>query len=212
MRYRSKYDAQQDHRENYRSDAISKGKGTPSIRDHYRCMWVYEKTPADSVVLDIGCNTGLFSLPLQEKKNCYVRGIDIVPELVAIAKSKGVRAEVGEAENLSQFEDNKFNVVLMCEVLEHLYNPYHAISEAWRVLSKGGVLIITIPHPKSVICQTLGDFHHQNFSVEQIYSLMYSRFKEGNVLYTEIPFTESYCLEVGIDKSDPQYLGLECIK
>lgn len=212
MKYRSKKDAQKDHIDNYRSDAIVKGKGTTQSRDFYRYMWVLDQTPENSIVLDIGCNTGLFSIPLQEKKNCYVRGIDIVPELVEVAKQRGVRAEVGEAENLSQFENNKFDIVLCCEVLEHLFNPMHAISEIHRVLKVGGKLIVTVPHPASKICESLGDFHHQNFTGESIFKLMFSKFNDGDVMYNEIAFTENYCNEMGIPISDPQYLGLEAYK
>tara|TARA_R110000824_G_scaffold194375_5_gene376994 strand:+ start:4534 stop:5175 length:642 start_codon:yes stop_codon:yes gene_type:complete len=212
LKYRSKNDAQKDHIDNYRSDGISNAKGTPQSRDFYRYMWVLDQTPENSIVLDIGCNTGLFAIPLQEKKNCYVRGIDIVPELVEKAKKRGVRAEIGEAENLSQFENNKFDVVLCCEVLEHLFNPMHAISEIHRVLKVGGKLIVTVPHPASKICESLGDFHHQNFTGESIFKLMFSKFKNGDVMYNEMAFTENYCNEMCIPIADPQYLGLEAYK
>tara|TARA_R100000789_G_C3015091_1_gene152264 strand:+ start:810 stop:1448 length:639 start_codon:yes stop_codon:yes gene_type:complete len=212
LKYKNKIDAQGDHIKNYRSDGLNNGKGTYLSRDYMRFLWVMEKTPEGSIVLDIGCNTGIFSIPLQTEKKCYVRGIDVVPEIVEIAKKRGVRAEVGEAENLSQFGDKKFDTVLCCEVLEHLYNPFDAIAEAWRVLKKGGIMLVTIPHPFSKICETLGDFHHQNFTAEKIYNVMYSRFKRDSVSYYEIPFVKDYCEKFGISPSAPQYLCLEAKK
>jgi len=41
------------------------------------------------------------------------------------------------------FQDNKFEIILCTEVLEHLKNPSMAISEMRRVLKEGGKLILT---------------------------------------------------------------------
>ncbi|HKR22179.1 MAG TPA: methyltransferase domain-containing protein, partial [Pyrinomonadaceae bacterium] len=45
------------------------------------------------------------------------------------------------------FEDNSYDLVLCCEVLEHLLiNPSHTLYEAHRVLRPGGHLLITTPN------------------------------------------------------------------
>jgi len=45
------------------------------------------------------------------------------------------------------YEDNSFNVVLFCEVIEHLLSdPVHALTEIRRVLKPGGDLIVTTPN------------------------------------------------------------------
>ena len=38
-----------------------------------------------------------------------------------------------------------YDTVLMCELLEHVENPFDVLKEATRVLKPGGILIITIP-------------------------------------------------------------------
>lgn len=44
-------------------------------------------------------------------------------------------------------EDNRYDVVLFCEVLEHFtMHPLHALNEVWRVLKPDGVLVLTTPN------------------------------------------------------------------
>jgi len=42
-------------------------------------------------------------------------------------------------------KDCHFDSALMCEVIEHLENPEGVIRESFRILKKGGVLILTAP-------------------------------------------------------------------
>jgi 2-polyprenyl-3-methyl-5-hydroxy-6-metoxy-1,4-benzoquinol methylase len=211
VKYSSKDEAQQDHIDNYRSDGVQKGKGTQHSADHHRAEFLLTNTPKESYVLDVGVNGGTIALPLV-KLGCYVKGIDIVPELVEKAKERGIFAEIGEAENL-EFPDNKFDVVICSEVLEHLYDPLPAIEEAYRVLKPGGRYIITVPHPQSLMAEgKLGDYHQQNFSGEIIDTLFHSVFEKGNVKFKSIPYTKRYCRVNGIDPNRPQWLGLVAVK
>ena len=48
---------------------------------------------------------------------------------------------------LYPYEDATFDVVLFCEILEHLIvDPIKAIAEINRVLKQGGYLILTTPN------------------------------------------------------------------
>jgi SAM-dependent methyltransferase len=45
------------------------------------------------------------------------------------------------------YEDNSFDVVLYCEIIEHLLmNPVHTLREIHRVLKPGGIAIVTTPN------------------------------------------------------------------
>lgn len=49
------------------------------------------------------------------------------------------------------FDDDRFEAVLFCELIEHLYrNPFHVLAEIFRVLRPGGVLILTTPNLASL--------------------------------------------------------------
>jgi SAM-dependent methyltransferase len=50
-------------------------------------------------------------------------------------------------DGLFPFDENAFDVVLFCEIIEHLiHDPIKVLKEIKRVLKKGGILIITTPN------------------------------------------------------------------
>ena len=44
------------------------------------------------------------------------------------------------------FVDNEFKEVIMCQVLEHLYEPLRVMEELVRICKKDAVITITVPH------------------------------------------------------------------
>ena len=94
-------------------------------------------------VLDIGAGSGHLGFLLKEKMpHIKYLGVDIRPENVAYMQNRGLNAQQGISENLSQFADKSFDVVVLAEVLEHLPNPGKAYTEAFRI---GKKVITTVP-------------------------------------------------------------------
>lgn len=212
MRYKSIEEAQQDHIKNYRSDGLKKGKGTRYSPDYYRVKFIVDKVPENSKVLDVGCNTGVISIRLKDK-DCHVKAIDIVQDLVDKAKWQGIFAEQGTAEDLSRYHSDTFDVVVCSEVLEHLFDPLPAMKEAYRVLKPGGKYLVTVPHPDSCMNESLGDYHQTNFSGPVIDTLFKSVFpKKDQCFVWNIPYIPEYCEVNNVDPNRPQWLGLECTK
>jgi len=89
-------------------------------------------------VLDVGGKKenkrGSFRPPLDEVKSWEYLNVDkeTKPDYYCSAAAIPV-------------DDNTFDIVLMSEVLEHLENPEEVLSECYRVLKKGGTLILTVP-------------------------------------------------------------------
>lgn len=50
---------------------------------------------------------------------------------------------VADILNMPEVQSNHYGVVLLCEVLEHLANPFLAFKEATRILRVGGLFICT---------------------------------------------------------------------
>jgi len=221
-RFKSKEDSQNYHRENYRSDGVSKQYGNPNQSHYLRVLYFTEQVSPKSKVLDVGCNGG--SLGIHFLNNgCHVNGIDIVKDLVEKAKRRGIFAIEGEAEDLSHYDDESFDYVTCGEVLEHLYDPFEAVKEAYRVLKKGGKYILSVPHPSSFMCDDkLGDYHHQNFTLEMLNTLIYSYFEKDSAKITEIPYIERFNLSegikpIGVDDNGnniypPQWVGITATK
>ena len=102
----------------------------------------------DSVVLDGGCGLGrwLFFLRRLGYKNLI--GVDFTtPPLEIIKKhDKEIKVIVGNADSLP-IEDSSIDLYLSMGVIEHFEDgPEKALSEAYRVLSKEGKMIISVPY------------------------------------------------------------------
>lgn len=96
--------------------------------------------------LDVGCGDGGTSGPwLTAHAESYL-GVDISESAVQMATERGLDARaITDATDLP-FEDGSFDLAVCSEVLEHLFEPQHAIAEIRRVLTPGGRLIATMPN------------------------------------------------------------------
>ena len=87
-------------------------------------------------VLDAGAGRGAYRDLLKTYAEEYV-GMDIAPSAATTA--------VGDAQRLP-FAAASFDTVFCSQVLEHVPEPWLALSEFRRVLRPGGRLILTAPH------------------------------------------------------------------
>ena len=101
--------------------------------------------PGKTSVLEVGCGGGILSEEMA-RKGFITTGIDPSELSLKSAASHAresnlvINYEKGTGENLP-FEDNSFNVVLCCDVLEHVQDLPKVISEISRVLKNGGLFI-----------------------------------------------------------------------
>lgn len=97
-----------------------------------------------NVIFDAGCGpeTRFFSdLP----QNAWAIGLDIDRENVEKAKKASTGNTsliVGSLQNLP-FVEEAFDLIVCCDVLEHIREPHKAIKELAMILRKGGILLIT---------------------------------------------------------------------
>jgi ubiquinone/menaquinone biosynthesis C-methylase UbiE len=128
------------------------GSTNPVVR---RLMSNFERTlgelflqAAPSSVLDVGCGEGVlthqWALALGDKR---IVGIDLDdPKLLAEQATRtapNLEYRVMKAENMP-FADDEFGLATAIEVLEHVPDPAHTISEMARV-AKGGHLLVSVP-------------------------------------------------------------------
>ena len=76
-------------------------------------------------------------------KNIYYYPVDFNPEIYE-ARNIHIRDKV-DMENLAQYEDEMFDFIYHCHVLEHIPNDLKAMNELYRVLKKGGACITLVP-------------------------------------------------------------------
>lgn len=94
------------------------------------------------MVLDVGCGTGGNLLLFDGQ----VVGLDISLRALSFAKRRGSNAWLcqGKAEALP-FKNDTFDLVLALDLLEHLPDDVQGLREMYRVLKKGGTLLVTVP-------------------------------------------------------------------
>jgi ubiquinone biosynthesis O-methyltransferase len=100
-------------------------------------------------ILEVGCGNGDFSNYLSLHYNANITGVDFSNESIKIANQKKdsfntttSSFKVSNAENLL-FENEEFDIVISCECLEHVPSPQKMIDELYRVVKKGGRVILT---------------------------------------------------------------------
>lgn len=96
----------------------------------------------EKFILDAGANTGVF-LDLLKKYSTSLAGIEPSREATGYAKDNYnidiQNSVIAEAD----LEDEKFDVVAMWDVIEHLYDPFGDLSFLHRKTKKGGVIFIS---------------------------------------------------------------------
>lgn len=102
------------------------------------------RVSADDRVLDVGTGPGLVAAEVA-KRGAKALGIDFSEAMIAEAKQLHPEVEFKEASaEALPFDDESFDCVAGNFVLHHLGQPDVAMSEAYRVLRKGGRVGFTI--------------------------------------------------------------------
>lgn len=99
-------------------------------------------------VLDVGCGNGNISLFLGQK-GYQVKGIDISPEAIQVAKGRNNMDQVSfEVQPAEELRDNgeRYKAIVCSEVLEHLDEPQNLVAVLYDILDDDGVLVVTVPN------------------------------------------------------------------
>ena len=93
--------------------------------------------------LDIGCGHGTVSSDLI-KQGYEVSAIEINKDAIKSLEKKGFIVYEKDISKPLNFR-KKFDVVLILDVLEHLFDPYYLLKESTKLIKKDKYLIVTIP-------------------------------------------------------------------
>jgi len=95
-------------------------------------------------ILDVGAGTGDF-LVEAKNQNFTVNGVE--PNVNASLKAQEKNIELKPS--LEAFENQKFDIITLWHVLEHLPNLNDQVTRLRNLLNENGVLIIAVPNYKS---------------------------------------------------------------
>lgn len=111
--------------------------------------------PEGHRLLEVGTGAGFF-LKAAARAGWDVAGVELSEEGAAFARDRlglDVRQERAEA---MTFEPGSFDVAVMSEVIEHLFDPRAVLEAVWRALRPGGVLLVTTPNFAAASRHALG--------------------------------------------------------
>ena len=121
-------------------------------------------------VLDLGCGTGYGSAELISMGAKSVDGVDLSKGAIGFAranyKKNRLSFKIADALNLP-FKDNTFDCVVSFEVIEHVKDYTKYLTEAFRVLKKGGYFIFSTPN---IMQYRRGSshYHFKEFSAQEL--------------------------------------------
>jgi ubiquinone/menaquinone biosynthesis C-methylase UbiE len=145
--------------DHYKKDAVEfnyfeERKGATAQDERRVREYIISKIPKEvSSILDVGCGNGWVAKEFLSKRKTVV-SLDIsvtnpaiVNKLYSNPKHFGVAADSFHL----PFNDNSFDCVIASEIIEHVYDPSEFVKELFRVVKKGGRLIITTPYKEKLI-------------------------------------------------------------
>lgn len=117
-----------------------------SVPDRSLAEWVLTRAQirGGERILDVGCGNGIYYDKLQDyfPEVEYI-GLDLLEAMIQnhpLKKDDG-KLLLADAQDLP-FEDNSFDIVMANHTLHHVSDMDQAISEARRILKKGGLFVV----------------------------------------------------------------------
>lgn len=117
-----------------------------------RVHWVCAQVQGGRI-LDVGCSQGIVPI-LLGREGKKVLGVDSDRDAIAVAKAHMDAGPAHVAANVDfvvadfmahEFDEQRFDSVIMSEVLEHLVDPTAFVERAAKLLNADGRLIVTVP-------------------------------------------------------------------
>ena len=116
-----------------------------ALKSKQRTIQRYIHQPGE--LLDIGCGTGHF-LAEMKKNGWTVTGLEPSEKARKIAlETNGISAI--NPDYLYGFSENKFQVISMWHVLEHVHTLEEYIQQIFKILDDSGIFIIAVPNSNS---------------------------------------------------------------
>lgn len=136
-------------------------------------------------VLDAGCGEG-YGTDLVAAVAAEAIGVDYEEPVIRRAQERYPRARFQTANLVSlPFEDERFDVVVSMQVIEHLHSPQEFLTECRRVLRPDGVLLISTPNRLTFSPDGMRNpFHTFEFAPEELRATIARAFGRVELLGT----------------------------
>jgi SAM-dependent methyltransferase len=97
-------------------------------------------------VLDLGCATGTTGAALKRRQAVEVVGVEREPAYALEAEQRIDRVVGADAEALDPESLGRFDALIAADVLEHLVDPWTALTRYAGLLRPGGTAVVSLPN------------------------------------------------------------------
>lgn len=118
-------------------------------------------------LLDVGCGEGDF-LNMFDKKNWKIMGVEINPNLAREAKLK-TKAQIYTQPIQKLNLKGSIDIVTMWHVFEHIDTPKDVLGKVYKILNKGGFLVIEVPNGDGIYRKFFGKYWQLLITPEHLF-------------------------------------------
>jgi 2-polyprenyl-3-methyl-5-hydroxy-6-metoxy-1,4-benzoquinol methylase len=115
-----------------------------NLREKHLSFYDFAELKPDQRVLDVGFRDG-YNLKYLKETGMNITGIEVNRYAIEHAKQMGLNVFYDDIQTRTQFTDNSFDVILLCDVFEHLFAPDAALDECIRLLNTHGKIVLEVP-------------------------------------------------------------------
>ncbi len=100
-------------------------------------------------VLELGSAVGSMTRLMKENNDCTVVAMELDPSMAQMAEPYCERMVVGNVESMdldAAFGEDRFDVIVAADILEHLYDPWACLRKIRKFLKPEGYLVLSVPN------------------------------------------------------------------
>ena len=110
----------------------------------------------------------------------FIKAKDISSKSVGLELNKTHRKNLNNAniqcvEQLSELYDDKFDLIILNHVFEHLNDPINTLIELQKYLKDNGVIVIEVPHARDLLLETFNLESFKNFTFWSEHLILHTR-------------------------------------
>jgi len=121
-----------------------------------RLLKKFERYRRSGQLLDVGCFKGFF-VHSAARRGWNAVGTEVSRPAVEFARRRlGLTVEQGDLLELKQFQNGRFDVITLFDVIEHLSRPDRYVRRAHQLLRPGGLLYLETPNVRALPRYLLG--------------------------------------------------------